>query len=135
MSGQNGLTSPITVNLDPLSTKTGNTPRSGFGLNSIISNGSNGSTGRKWVGSAVQSPKYTSHNFPDNLPTELISHFYKSGDKRSKTSSSIASFNSINEITKVKFNSKIENNKTFKNARICSKGHAHETDERFKSDI
>jgi len=132
VNGQNGLTSPISVTLGPNSNNTGvTTPRSGFGFNSIISNSSINS--KRWVNSAVQSPKLTSHNFPDNLPTELISHFYKSNDEKLKSSS--ISLNTLNDCSKFKFNSKIENNKTFKQAKLCSKGHQHETDERFKSDI
>lgn len=95
VNGQNGLTSPISVTLGPNSNNTGvTTPRSGFGFNSIISNGSINS--KRWVNSAVQSPKLTSHNFPDILPTELISHFYKSNDEKLKSSSSIISLNSLN---------------------------------------
>lgn len=133
MNVQNGLTCPISVTLSPHNDNpNGSTQRSGFGFNSMISNGSMGS--KKWVNSSVQSPKYTSHNFPDCLPTDLISHFYKTNDEKFKTSSFI-SLNTENDNNKSKFNSKIENNKTFKHAKFCSKNHMQETDLRFKSDI
>lgn len=133
------MTSPTSVTLSPRSGSGGNTPRSGSGFNSIFSKEGSVNHPKKWNNCQVKSPKLTSHNFPDNLPTELISHFYSTNDEKLyKTSSMIDSIStpSNKNTTKLKFNSKIETNKLFKHAKVCSKnGHMSETDDRFKSDI
>lgn len=47
---------------------------SGSGMSIISGNGST-TYSKKWCNSVVKSPKLTSHNFPDIMPVEHLSHF------------------------------------------------------------
>jgi hypothetical protein len=95
-----------------------NTPRGRTNSVDVISNDGSMSITKKWCNSIVKSPKLTSHNFPDILPIEKLSHFYKDEEKKYNTKDS--SF----KIKNYKFNSKITNSKPFDHEKTCSKKHA-----------
>ena len=59
---------------------------------------------KKWNNCQVKSQKFLYHNFLNNLPTELISHYYSTNDeKKYKTDSIIDSYNTLNDKNTIKY--------------------------------